>query len=1537
MRRLLAALGVLVLVAIAALAQEDGGRNDNGFLINLLQNQLSTPSRQIRLSGVQGALSSRARIGQITISDPEGVWLQIDNAEIDWNRLALLRGRVDVNRLTAERVTWLRRANEPPPSRQLPTAEAQPFSLPELPVSVRLRALDFPSLRFEEPVFGQPAELKAAGALELAGGALDTTIDVTRLDGPGGQLALKAAFSNATRQLDLDLALEEPQGGVVATLLNIEGKPAIDLRLQGAGPLDDVDVNFSLDADRSRIAEGVVALRSGDEGLAFTVNFSGGLSPLVPAQFRDFFAGSSTVKVEGVKPAAGGLRIDTLDVAGAALRLTGGLETGPDSFLRSLTLFGTLGDPRGPALLLPVPGGQTRLHSAVLHVNFGDASRWDGLLVLDRLETAGIEMEDVTLRMGGLAKNLEDPATRKVTINVEGLATGLWSPKPEIASALGQRIDLFADATLNPGGPVELHQLQVSGNGLSIFSAGKLADLTFTGRNAIRVADLAVLSGLANRPLGGAVDLHADGSISPLSGGFDLTFDGTTSALALGDQRLDALLAGETTLSGRAVRDADGIRTEDLRIGNAQLSFASNGQISSKRTDIGFEAALSDLALLDPRASGRLTADGRATGDGRPIEVTLTAAVPEGELAGRRLTGAKLGFTGETDGANVTGALSGDGALDGLVMRLAADLAVIGEKRSLTGIDVAIGSNHLTGEVTQTGSAPLDGRLALDAPDIAPVATLALMEAEGAVKADVTLSASDPGQGVAFTASARDLVVGSNRIGSLDATATVADALGLPLIDGTLAAADLALAGFDVASLNATAEHTDGTSMRFSADARLAAGTLADLSGELARLPGGFSATLDTLRVRQQDATATLAAPATVTISGGTVELTPLALQVGSGSLTAEGKVAESFDIDVALSNLPLDIANAIRPDLGLGGTVNGTARVTGPRDAPDVRFDLQAAGIVSSITRTAGLPPIAVNASGTTADGRLNLRSSISATGLAATANGSIPLGQGDLALDLALQSFPLALADRAAGNLGLRGTISGSGRATGPLADPSVSFELRGEGLTADMLATNQVPPFALTASGAYRGGALELASARATAPGGLDIEGSGRIPLSGPGLDARVTGSLPLSLVNPLLASRAAEASGQVRISATARGSLAAPDLAGTVTLAGGTVFDPATNIRLQAMTLDAALAGNAVELHSFRAAAVGGGTIAAEGRVGLGTGFPADVNVRLNDVRYTDGVFVATRLSGDLSLAGPLVGGGGTLSGRIDIGRTEISVAEGLGANAQGALDQVSHIHTPPGVQATLDRAQVGTPRTAEASNRPGIGLDVRISAPNQIFVRGRGLDVEIGGEMRLRGTSTDMQPVGQFDLRRGRILILGQRIDFDEGSLTLVGNLDPQIHFVAETRSQDVTAIVTVAGRVSSPEITFSSEPPLPQDEVLAHVLFNRATADLSAFQLAQLAAAAAELAGGGGGPGIMSQIRGATGLDDLDIVTTDEGATAVRAGRYLSDNVYLDVQSDTRGDTQAELNLEVNRNITARASVGSDGNTTFGVFFERDY
>ncbi len=342
------------------------------------------------------------------------------------------------------------------------------------------------------------------------------------------------------------------------------------------------------------------------------------------------------------------------------------------------------------------------------------------------------------------------------------------------------------------------------------------------------------------------------------------------------------------------------------------------------------------------------------------------------------------------------------------------------------------------------------------------------------------------------------------------------------------------------------------------------------------------------------------------------------------------------------------------------------------------------------------------------------------------------------------------------------------------------------------------------------------------------------------------------------------------------------------------------------------------------------------MSATGTIGLTGGIPADIDMRLDNVRYTDGSFVSTVLDGGLTIRGPMLGGGGVVAGTIDLGLTEISVAEGLGAGAQATLEQVTHYRPPPGVLRTLERAQVGAPRPPTSTGRTDLTLDIRIRAPRQIFVRGRGLDVELGGEMVVRGTLADIQPVGQFTLRRGRLNILGQRIEFEEGSLQLVGNLDPQINFVARTVSDDVTATITVEGSASSPKITLSSEPQLPADEVLARIIFNRSAANLSAFQLAQLAAAAAELTGGGGN-GLLDQLRSVTGLDDLDIVTEADGSTALRAGKYVSDNVYVDVQTGSDGVSRAQINLDINRNLSARGSVASDGNTTFGLFFERDY
>ena len=85
------------------------------------------------------------------------------------------------------------------------------------------------------------------------------------------------------------------------------------------------------------------------------------------------------------------------------------------------------------------------------------------------------------------------------------------------------------------------------------------------------------------------------------------------------------------------------------------------------------------------------------------------------------------------------------------------------------------------------------------------------------------------------------------------------------------------------------------------------------------------------------------------------------------------------------------------------------------------------------------------------------------------------------------------------------------------------------------------------------------------------------------------------------------------------------------------------------------------------------------------------------------------------------------------------------------------------------------------------------------------MRGRGLDTEFGGD--LRADRPDLgadRASGAFQMVRGRLDILTQRITFDRGIITFAGDLDPILDFSGSTRSGDITITVTVAGRASDP-------------------------------------------------------------------------------------------------------------------------------------
>ncbi len=469
-----------------------------------------------------------------------------------------------------------------------------------------------------------------------------------------------------------------------------------------------------------------------------------------------------------------------------------------------------------------------------------------------------------------------------------------------------------------------------------------------------------------------------------------------------------------------------------------------------------------------------------------------------------------------------------------------------------------------------------------------------------------------------------------------------------------------------------------------------------------------------------------------------------------------------------------------------------------------------------------------------------------------------------------------------------------------------------------------------FSGTAEQDDRGYVLDL---RGKGPGQTDATVMGRLSQTFDDANIVIAGTAQSALANVILEPRAI--SGPVRFDLKLAGPLRLSSLTGRLSLSSGRITDPDLGIALERTEAIVDLVGGTARVSATSEPSTGG-KARLDGTLELISPFVADIDVVLNRVRLVNPDLYQTFADGALKISGPL-SGGGQISGTINLSETEIRVPSSGFGGASG-LPDLRHRAEPFAVQETRRKAGlIGLASERRQVRGSGaFSLDVNLLAPNRMFIRGRGIDAELGGSLRLTGRSDAIVPAGEFRLIRGRLDILGKRLVLSQASMALQGNFLPDISISASTESDGIVSFVTINGPVNQPEVAFTSNPDLPQEEVLSRLLFGRGLDTISPLQAAQLANAVAVLAGRGG-VGVIGRLRQGFGLDDLDLTTGEDGTAALRAGKYLSENVYTEVEVDQEGKSQINLNLDIRPGVTVKGRFGADGETGIGIFVERDY
>ena len=731
------------------------------------------------------------------------------------------------------------------------------------------------------------------------------------------------------------------------------------------------------------------------------------------------------------------------------------------------------------------------------------------------------------------------------------------------------------------------------------------------------------------------------------------------------------------------------------------------------------------------------------------------------------------------------------------------------------------------------------------------------------------------------------------------------------------------------------------------------------ITGDLALLDGGVAGTLDLSR---GGVNGTIALAPRADGQGFDADITaanavfqgPTMLSINRGSLQARGTIGSATDIAGEFS------AQGVRYGSLFIGRAAGKAQVrdgVGSFDAAlagarGSRFSLLLNGQVQPdrITlagegryaeRKITMPRRAVLLK--TADGGWQLQKTQLSYGdegflIAEGRFGGSEAMQGKLSLS----GLPLSLVDITGADLGLGGTISGvvqlgQGRSGLPTADARVMVR----NLTRSSLSiTSQPVDLALVLN--LSENALQTRAVMQTDTGttgrvqalisNLPAGGSVSERLYRGALQAQLRYSGPAASLWRLAAIDLFDVTGDLQVAANATGTLGDPRVVGSMAGDALRIRSLLTGSDVQNVRARGRFDGSRLQITSLAGTAPNGGTVSGSGTVDLSgmtadRGPQIDLRIAARNAEILDLKTMGATVTGPMRIVSN--GVGGTIAGRLEVRKARWRLGRAEEAIALPNI-KTTEINLP------ADRAP------ARAAAAPWRFL-IDAKAASGIDVEGMGLESEWSADVKLRGTTEAPLIDGEARVipRQGFYSFAGTRFELTRGVIDFDGRSppDPRVDILAETNVDGLSVAVNVRGNSSLPEITFSSVPALPEEELLARLLFGGSITSLSATDALQLGSALASLRGGSGlGP--INKLRNAIGLDRLRIIPADpalDRGTSVALGKNVTRRFYVEIVTDGAGYSATEVEFRVTSWLNLLGTVSTIGRNSVAAEYSRDY
>ncbi len=431
----------------------------------------------------------------------------------------------------------------------------------------------------------------------------------------------------------------------------------------------------------------------------------------------------------------------------------------------------------------------------------------------------------------------------------------------------------------------------------------------------------------------------------------------------------------------------------------------------------------------------------------------------------------------------------------------------------------------------------------------------------------------------------------------------------------------------------------------------------------------------------------------------------------------------------------------------------------------------------------------------------------------------------------------------------------------------------------------------------------------------------------PPTGP-LTGHVRGATDLGDLAALLVLDVHRLAGRLSVDIDIGGMWSQPDLSGHLAIREGSYEHDLTGTLLRQVELHLEGRQDGLWLERFEATDGGRGRLTTTGHwlVLPDHDYPFQIRLDLDRFRLLRNELATAIGHGRLEWQGNLKAQ--TIEGRLRVDPVEVHIPERL----------PPHIIDLPVTE--IDGLPPPPPPPPPPPRQRELTLDVEVALPERFFVRGRGLDSEWGGRIQVSGPVHDPTISGTLSILRGRFVFFGRRLRLARGTLTLDGGFPPAplLDIVAEARSGGITTQFRLHGPLEAPVIDLRSVPDMPEDEILARLLFGREAARITPWQAITLAQAVNRMRGGSSTFDLLGETRRRLHVDQIEIRDreqlggTDETALAV--GKYVGDHVYVEIERGlaTEG-SRIMTEVELTPNVRLETELGPESATGLDIIW----